>query len=355
MAGGTLVNLSEAKRLLATCTDLDQIADIANKAEAIRQYLKASGEGLEAQNRAAEIRLRAERRAGDLLAGMPKAQGRRNDLVPSRNQVGSPTLADIGITKKQSHYYQLEAAVPEDRFEQLVAEATPAGIELTSSGLRYIANQLKHERKAKASRKKRSQPESCGIITDLNELVADGRKFGCIYADPPWSYNNKATRAAVDGTAKTNNGRTRKASAYKSTMTVEDVCAEPVAELAADEAHLHLWTTNAFLFEARSVMAAWGFEYKSCFVWVKPQMGIGNYWRVSHEFMLLGVRGGLTFADKGLKSWVSADRTGHSIKPQIVRSFVMRASPGPYLELYGREKPMDGWTVYGNEVRESLV
>ena len=185
---------------------------------------------------------------------------------------------------------------------------------------------------------------SHGVVTDLKEL--NGADFGCIYADPPWAYSNKATRASVGG-----NGD----SAYKSTMTVEEICEEPVAALAAEKSHLHLWTTNAFLFDAQKVMAAWGFDYKSCFVWVKPQMGIGNYWRVSHEFMLLGVRGGLRFEDRGLKSWMECPRRKHSVKPAEVRHLVMKASPGPYLELYGREKPDDEWTVYGNEIRESLL
>lgn len=184
---------------------------------------------------------------------------------------------------------------------------------------------------------------SHGVVTDLHDLA--GKTFGCIYADPPWAYSNKATRASVGGNSK---------SAYKSTMTVDEICAEPVAEIAAEKSHLHLWTTNAFLFDARRVMEAWGFEYKSCFVWVKPQMGIGNYWRVSHEFMLLGVRGGLRFQNRGLKSWIEHPRGGHSVKPAEVRRLVMAASPGPYLELYGREAPGEGWTVYGNEVREDL-
>ncbi len=183
--------------------------------------------------------------------------------------------------------------------------------------------------------------QSHGIVTDLKEL--SGKTFGCIYADPPWAYSNKATRASVGGKSK---------SAYKATMTVDEICAEPVGDLAAEQSHLHLWTTNGFLFDAYRVLEAWGFEYKSCFVWVKPQMGIGNYWRVSHEFMLLGVRGRLRFRDRGLKSWRELPRKGHSVKPAEVRDAVMNASPGPYLELYGREAPGEGWTVYGNEVRE---
>lgn len=182
---------------------------------------------------------------------------------------------------------------------------------------------------------------SHGIVTSLHELIDAGAKFSAIYADPPWAYSNKATRSAVEDV-------------YKSTMTVDEICAEPVSQLATERCHLHLWTTNAFLFEARRVLEAWGFEYKSCFVWVKSQMGIGNYWRVSHEFMLLGVRGGMTFLDRGQKSWIEQPRTKHSRKPDEVRKIIEKVSPGPYLEMYGRQLPYGEWTVYGNEVEGSL-
>ena len=90
-------------------------------------------------------------------------------------------------------------------------------------------------------------------------------------------------------------------------------------------------------------------------LWVKPQLGMGNYWRVSHEFLLLGVRGKLAFADRTVRSWQVARRTVHSRKPFLFRSLIERVSPGPYLELYGREEqPSSGWTVYGNQVERRL-
>ena len=137
-------------------------------------------------------------------------------------------------------------------------------------------------------------------------------------------------------------------------MTVDEIAAEPVTSVADDDCHLHLWTTNAFLFDAKRIIEAWGFEYRSCFVWVKPQMGIGNYWRVSHEFLLLGIRGKATnFLVADEMSWLSAGRSGHSRKPAAVRAKIERVSPGPYLEMYGRERAI-GWTVYGNEVSSDL-
>lgn len=172
------------------------------------------------------------------------------------------------------------------------------------------------------------------IYTDLSG--APRGHYSTIYADPPWSYSNKATRSAASG--------------QYDTMPVDDICRLPVADLAAENAHLHLWTTNAFLFEARRVMEAWGFTYKSVFVWAKPQMGIGNYWRVSHEFMLFGMKGKLPFQSRRLKSWAAINRTKHSRKPDEVRQMIEEASPGPRIELFAREQFRD-WDVFGNEVQ----
>jgi N6-adenosine-specific RNA methylase IME4 len=134
-------------------------------------------------------------------------------------------------------------------------------------------------------------------------------------------------------------------------MTVDAICDEPVEALCHDQAHLHLWTTNGFLLDAFDVLEAWGFTYKSCFIWVKPQLGTGNYWRVSHEFVLFGTRGNLPFQDKAQRSWIECDRTEHSCKPAAVRELIEKVSPPAYLELYGRQRPRnDSWTVYGNEL-----
>jgi len=177
--------------------------------------------------------------------------------------------------------------------------------------------------------------ETC-TVADLESLVDSGQKFGTIYADPPWAYSNQGTRASTDN--------------HYETMPIEDISALPIPQLTEDSAHLHLWTTNAFLFESREVLESWGFEYKSVFVWVKPQMGIGNYWRVSHEFMLLGVKGGLRFDNHSEMSWRAMDRTKHSKKPNEVANIIEGVSPGPRIELFGRlSRP--GWTVWGNQIK----
>jgi N6-adenosine-specific RNA methylase IME4 len=177
-------------------------------------------------------------------------------------------------------------------------------------------------------------------IADLQDLAAADAKFGCIYADPPWIYDNQATRAATGN--------------HYDGLTVDQLCELPVRDLAADDAHLHLWTTNAFLFDTPRIFKAWGFEFRSSFVWVKPQMGIGNYWRNSHEFLLTAIRGDAKrFNDRGLMSWLECARGQHSAKPEQVRSFLERASPGPRLEMFARTVA-PGWTSWGNQIDRCL-
>lgn len=181
-------------------------------------------------------------------------------------------------------------------------------------------------------------PAKGHIVSDLRVLVARGCRFCTVYADPPWAYDRTPRGAAAH---------------HYRTLSVPEICALPVAELAADRCHLHLWTTAHFLFEARDVMAAWGFAYKGLLAWVKPTIGTGHYWRNAVELCLLGVKGELTFLDRTVPNWVLADRGEHSAKPERVRDLIERVSPGPYLELFGR-RAAHGWVVFGDEVERGL-
>lgn len=169
--------------------------------------------------------------------------------------------------------------------------------------------------------------------------------FRVITADPPWKYENRATRAAAED--------------HYPTLSIGELCmldvdGRTVADCAADGAHLYLWATNAFLRDAFTVMEDWGFEYKTCLTWVKPQLGIGNYFRSMTEHVLFGVRGRLAVMDGNQPNWFRHDRGRHSRKPECFYELVERVSPGPYLELFGRRDPLgfpprEGWTVWGNE------
>lgn len=227
------------------------------------------------------------------------------------------------------------ARLPINQAERLLREAEREGWSVRET--RAQVNRVKNEARLPAA----AAPVEGRKVFDFEALVRNGEKFGCIYADPPWLYDNQGTRAATGN--------------HYGGMTVDELCALPVRDIAADDAHLHLWTTNGFLFECPRIFDAWGFEFRSSFVWVKPQMGIGNYWRNSHEFLLTAIRGNAKrFNDKALKSWLECDRGVHSAKPEQVRHFIERASPGPYLEMFARSGASN-WTVWGNQIPGNLL
>lgn len=327
--------LINARHLLAEANSIDDVKKIRDQAEALRSYAQQQGQCLEIQNAAAEIKIRAERRAGEILKDLPGKGSHGGD----RNSSHIVLLEDLGIGKMDSHRWQRIARLPEETFEEHIAETKGSGRELTSTGILKLARQVESQQPV--------VPEPVAdaggdVVGALDELIKAGRKFHTIYADPPWQYSNQGTRASTDN--------------HYGTMDVERICAEPVAQVAGDDAHLHLWTTNAFLFDARRVMEAWGFTYKSCFIWVKPQMGIGNYWRVSHEFLLFGLRGRRPFRVRDEMSWAAIPRSQHSSKPDAIRLKIERVSTGPFLEMYGRVySPGSPWTVYGNQVTRRLI
>lgn len=177
--------------------------------------------------------------------------------------------------------------------------------------------------------------------------VAEGQ-FSTFVADPPWRYGNTSTRGAAED--------------HYPTMSIDELCdLDVVRDHAADQAHLYLWATAGHLPDAFRVMDAWGFDYKTYLVWIKPQMGMGNYFRISTEVVLFGVRGGLRTNHRGLMNYFQARRGKHSSKPAMFHDLVMKASPGPYLELFSRcqadtmlmgcgcAKCRLGWSAWGNQ------
>lgn len=328
--------LTGAAKALAEAKDLGEVKRIRDTAVAVKHYAKAAKLGHEAQNHAAEIKLRAERKAGEMLAGMEKQAGSRGTGKKVEYPKATP-LSEIGIDKKSSSKWQTVAKVPAREFEKHVSETKSSKRELTTSGVLKLAKKIQAQTIEPDTMS--SGPHSGVIVNDLKTLISGGELFSTVYADPPWQYGNQATRASTDN--------------HYPTMTLDDICDLPVSKVVDEHAHLHLWTTNGFLFDAKRVMEAWGFEYRSCFVWVKPQMGIGNYWRVSHEFMLFGLRGKCPFRRRDQMSWREMDRGRHSSKPDDIRQIVESVSPGPYLEMFGRIA-MPNWTVFGNQVERSI-
>jgi N6-adenosine-specific RNA methylase IME4 len=186
---------------------------------------------------------------------------------------------------------------------------------------------------------KKEQLDSSFVLKSLEEAVDKGLSFGTVYADPPWQYDNQATRAATSN--------------HYGTLSVAEIAALPVPKLVAEKACLFLWTTGAFLPHSFGIIEAWGFEYKTYAVWYKPQLGIGNYFRKSTELLLLGTRGSYRFPKPVETDWFKHDRIGHSRKPELFRKLIESVAPPPWLEMFGR-RLANGWYVWGNQIEQTL-
>ena len=175
------------------------------------------------------------------------------------------------------------------------------------------------------------------IKTHEAELPTD--KYRIIYADPPWKYGNSMPSYVTVPAD------------YYPLMSINEICAMPVKEMAQDNAVLFMWTTAPILKESFEVVEAWGFEYKTFFVWDKVKHNMGHYSSVRHEVLLLCVRGSCPPDNlKLFDSVQTIERTEHSVKPEIFREIIDTIYPnGNRIELFARRK-VNNWEVYGNQI-----
>jgi N6-adenosine-specific RNA methylase IME4 len=177
--------------------------------------------------------------------------------------------------------------------------------------------------------------------------------FATILADCPWRFQNCTGKVAPEH---------RRLRRY-STMELSEICALPVAELAAPTAHLYLWCPNALLRENLDVMEAWGFSCKSNLVWHKIRKdggsdgrGVGFYFRNVTELCLFAVRGKNAGTLAPVRRQVNLLATGkreNSRKPDELYSVIEACSPGPRVELFARSRRA-GWTCWGDEVGRKI-
>uniref|UniRef100_A0A6H1ZXN7 Putative methyltransferase n=1 Tax=viral metagenome TaxID=1070528 RepID=A0A6H1ZXN7_9ZZZZ len=168
-------------------------------------------------------------------------------------------------------------------------------------------------------------------------------KYRVIYADPPWSYGNSGAVSDHDAYSRT--------ARHYPAMTIAELCALDIKSIIAKDAVLFLWVTSPLLAECFPVIKAWGFEYKSSFIWDKVKHNFGHYNSVRHEFLLVCTRGSCTPDAKKLHdSVVSIERTAkHSEKPEEFRKMIDGLyKHGKRIELFARAEAK-GWDRWGAE------
>ena len=237
--------------------------------------------------------------------------------------------------------------------KQLAKNLTPEAkqairaTELTKTDALKLARMEPEEQKALAEKIASGAAKS---VVDARRLVARENihesqplvteaKYRVVYADPPWQYGNKLT----DNYGAAEN--------HYPTMSIDELCRLPVADMTEENAVLFLWTTSPLLEECFDVIRSWGFKYKTSFVWDKIKHNMGHYNSVRHELLLVCTKGSCTpDVSKLFDSVVSVERTTkHSEKPEVFREMIDTLyTTGRKIELFAR-KAIPGWVTWGNQ------
>lgn len=254
-------------------------------------------------------------------------QGERTDLEPSANLQKVSQTEAAALLNVSPRTVATVKAIERDAPDLLPAMESG---DLTANAAMREVKERKREAKREANRE---------LVESTPPVTAQaGTCYQTIVLDPPWDWGDEGD---VDQF-----GRARPT---YNTMPFSDILALPVDDLADTNAHIYLWITNRSLPKGFELLEAWGFRYITALTWCKPHFGMGNYFRGSTEHVLFGVRGSLPLLRKDAGTWFTAPRPGrHSAKPTEFYELVQTCSPGPWLEMFARER-RDGWASWGAE------
>lgn len=332
-----LVRYDAACKALAAAKRVDEAKTIKDKAEALRAYARqAKNPQLEAD--AWEIRKRAEDKLGELSAALDKAHkvGRGSKVqLPKDGKLKAKALKDAGISTSAANRYEQFNRLPAREKERRIAKGR-AAIEAGKS----VADGIIRQDDKKERRDARE------LALSGKQLALPDRRYGVIVADPEWKFQPYSEVTGMD----------RAAANHYSTSATEIIASRDVASIAADDCVLWLWATVPMLPDALHVMAAWGFTYRSHYVWRKDRAGTGYWNRNQHELLLVGTRGSIPAPAPGAQwsSVVEGKVTRHSAKPGTFLLMIEEYFPNlPRIELNRRGPAMAGWSAWGLEAEEA--
>ena len=316
-----LVRWDAVESALQSAQSIADLNLLRSKMETLHVLSKQSHQSLSMQNKIASYRIRVDRKRGEWLHENIENGGDRR----SGSQSHRVTLKDVGIRNQESHILQRIASLPEDVFHSYIINTLRNGEELTTASVLRLDLALKF--------KNRKTPR-----------LPKGR-FSVLYCDPPYRYEFTHTHF-------------KPASAVYPTMSVSEICSmgEDIQRLSAPNCTLLLWTPASHLDQFPTILAAWGFRYRSCWVWHKVNPTLSFYGSNTHELLIIGGKGHcLPTCDSKITQSVtsvqSIKKTRHSQKPKEYYGIIERLWPGGrYLELFSRAKEARrGWTFWGDE------
>ena len=241
MVENSVAIFTKASQMLAEADTIQKAKELKDLALTAADWAKRKGMGEEAIRYARSYALEAERKMGQMLAETERAKGTQlagrdiggHVVLPPKNN--APTLSELGLTKRDSADAQKLAELTQETFDEV------------KQGKKSLT-QVRREQKQ----------------TEVKQTEWPSGKYRIIYADPPWSYGNTQP-----------DYQTEQRDHY-AVMSLDDICELPVKGLTTDDAVLFLWATSPILEECFEVINAWGFKYKSSFIWDKVKHNMGH-------------------------------------------------------------------------------
>jgi len=168
-----------------------------------------------------------------------------------------------------------------------------------------------------------------------NGITEPTGKYSVIVIDPPWQYGREYSPTG-----------SRVANPYPE-MGQEELLKLDIP--SEDDCVMFLWTTHAFIWNAKELLTAWGFEYKAMVIWDKEKIGMGNWLRMQCEFCLVGIKGKPIWQNTKWRDIIRESRREHSRKPETFYEMVSEITAGRKLDFFSRSQ-RNGWDCFGNEI-----
>jgi len=314
----SLILFQKAALMLAEADTIQKAKELKDLALTAADWAKRRDMGSEAIQYARSYALEAERKMGEMLQETERAKGGRpTETSSSVEPVLEPTLAELGLTKKESSRAQLLANIPDEDFQSLKSNQLKISDIIREQKRQHIIDKLEDI-----------------SVREVKELEG---VYDVVVIDPPWDMQ-KIER----------DERPNQAEFDYPTMTEEEL--ENLYIPCAEDCHVWLWTTHKFLPMALRLLDIWGLKYVCTFVWHKPggfqPIGLPQY---NCEFVLYARKGTPQFIDtKAFNVCFEAPRGNHSEKPEEFYELIRRVTAGRRLDMFNRRK-IQGFEGWGNE------
>lgn len=309
-------------------------------AEAIEYIMRTNKRRNLTSSQWACIAAEAEEMLSAIAAAVEMAKAEKNRVAAVKQHSGGcdnkltdpePTKKPERVTQKAAEIFNTNRTYISEA--QKLKEEKPEVFEQVKRGEKTITEVKKEAKVEKRKADIQAQKEAI----ESGKIQMPVGVFEVISLDPPWNYGREYD---PDGS--------RVANPYPEMSQAKLLELKPPF---AKDSVCFLWTTHAFIWQAKELLDKWGFTYKATMVWDKEKIGMGAWLRMQCEFCLVGIKGKPAWNNTSWRDIIREPRREHSRKPETFYRMVEEITIGRRLEYFSREQ-RKGWEVFGNDTEK---